>query len=127
MPDFSQERINASVRSLSVALLDASDFIKQSLSPAERKKSVQCAATIADSADGIRAELAEAKKDAKVKSSLELADHVQDVDENLKLLRNLVKDFPKASDRKNIFEQMNARYAEVVKGLTVILAEFSEN
>ena len=125
MPSFSQERVNASVRSLSMALLDASDFTKAALSAGEKKKAASSSSAVADACDDIRSELVSAKKDVKVKSSLELADHVQDLDGNLKLLRDLAKDFAKTKDRKNVFEQMNARYAEIVKGLTVMLAELS--
>ena len=118
------QKINASTRELSIALLDLSDFVKATLSPAEQKKIASIAKKMAKHAGDIQKETSKARKAV---STDELAGHLKDVEENVKLLGNLARDFPKAKDRQNLYLQINARYAEMVKGLTVVLAEVSEN
>lgn len=115
--------VNSRVRAMSVALLELSDYVKASLSPVELRKAVSAAGSLADAAGDVIAALESFRKSARVKSSKELSSHVRDVVESVKVLRSLAKDFPKASDRQNLFEQLNSRYAEAVRGLTVILAE----
>ena len=111
--------VSSLARELSVALLDLSDFAKSALSAAERKKVVAIAKSMVRLVDAL---LRETRK-ASETSDAELAAHLKDVDGNLRLMRSLVRDFPSATDRKNVFEQVNQRYAELVRGLTVVLAE----
>jgi len=117
------QKINASTHELSITLLDLSDFAKAVLSPAEQKKITSIAKKMVKHAGDIKKEISIARKAVLTD---ELVGHLKDIEENVKLLGNLARDFAKAKDRQNLFLQINARYAEMVKGLTIVLAEASE-